>query len=84
MSATQVALVVIEHPLTLSVASLTGCGILGRRAFKSRLIRTVVDLIRTNLWLWRLRLAGISAEERCRIAADAARRDLDIRDPPAT
>jgi hypothetical protein len=43
-----------------------------------------ISLVRTAAWTAFLKLIGVSRAERRRLGIAAARRDLDVRDPPAT
>ena len=52
------------------------------RAWPLLLVLTVLPLVVTALWDRLLRWLGVSRRERQRLAIDAARRYLNLRDPP--
>ncbi len=71
LSATQVALAISEHawPAALLLAIVVGLRI---------------PVVRAAAWILFLKLIGVTKAERRRLGSAAAKRDLGLRDPPAT
>lgn len=62
---------------------------IGEHAWPVALLVTVllllrIRVVRTAVWDRLLWCIGVSKTQRCQLATDAAKRDLGIRDPPAT